>query len=425
MSDKKTVLPKLRFQEFNSCPKWEITTLGAISEPIEEKVGSKNCILMSVTAGKGLVPQKEKFGREIAGNSYKNYYVIRKNDFAYNKSATKQFPEGYIAMLTDYDEAALPNSIFTCFKITTEECVPAFINQLFQNNYHGEWLRRYIEVGARAHGSLNVDCTHLWNMPLALPKKEEQERIAEVLTKLDELIINESAKMDSLKDYRVGLMQVIFPKHESETPDYRFQEFCNSGAWKYVKLRNIAERITCRNRDNTVKRVLTNSAVNGVVDQNDYFDREIVSKNNLTNYFVIEKGDYVYNPRISTSAPVGPISKNKIGQGIMSPLYTVFRFKDDDCDFYEFYFRTTLWHRYVNEKSNTGARHDRINISFDDFMNMPVPVCPDPKEQEKIALFLKSIDTLIDNQERQIEVFNLHKKGLLQKLFPSLEEVLK
>lgn len=114
MNDKKTILPKLRFEEFNSYPKWEITTLGEISKPIEEKVGDKICTLMSVTAGKGLVPQKEKFGREIAGNSYKNYYVIKKNDFAYNKSATKQFPEGYIAMLTDYDEAALPNSIFTC-----------------------------------------------------------------------------------------------------------------------------------------------------------------------------------------------------------------------------------------------------------------------------------------------------------------------
>lgn len=425
MSDKKTILPKLRFEEFKSHSEWEITTLGEISEPVEEKVGQRNCILMSVTAGKGLVPQKEKFGREIAGNSYKNYYVIRKNDFAYNKSATKQFPEGYIAILSDYEEAALPNSIFTCFRITTEECVPAFINQLFQSNYHGEWLKKYIEVGARAHGSLNVDCNHLWSMPIALPKKKEQERIAEGLAKFDKLIINETAKLDSLRDYKVGLMQAVFPKHESETPVQRFQEFRNSGAWKYVKLRNVAERIILKNRNDTVKRVLTNSAINGVVDQNDYFDREIVSKNNLANYFIIEKGDYVYNPRISTSAPVGPISKNKIGQGIMSPLYTVFRFKDDDCDFYEYYFRTTLWHQYINKKANTGARHDRINISFDDFMDMPVPICPDPKEQEKIALFLKSVDALISNQEQKIEALKLHKKGLIQQLFPSFEEVLK
>lgn len=425
MSDKKTVLPKLRFQEFNSSPKWEVTTLGAISEPIEEKVGTKNCILMSVTAGKGLVPQKEKFGREIAGNSYKNYYVIRKNDFAYNKSSTKQFPEGYISMLADYDEAALPNSIFTCFRITEKECVPAFINQLFQSNYHGKWLGKYIEVGARAHGSLNIDCNYLWNMPIALPKKKEQEKIAEVLLEIDKLIISENSKLDVLKNHKIGLLQSLFPTHENKNPTHRFPDFLESGMWKHVRLCEIADRVIIKNKDNGIKRVLTNSAINGVVDQNEYFDREIVSENNLSNYYVIEKGDYVYNPRISTLAPVGPISKNKIGQGVMSPLYTVFRFKEEDYGFYEYYFKTTLWHKYINSKSNTGARHDRINISTEDFMAMPVPVCPDIKEQHKIASVLKSVDSLIFEQENRIKMLQSYKKGLIVELFPSIEEVLR
>lgn len=76
-------------------------------------------------------------------------------------------------------------------------------------------------------------------------------------------------------------------------------------------------------------------------------------------------------------------------------------------------------------KSNMGARHDRINISTDDFMDMPVPVCPNPKEQEKIALFLKGIDELIVNQEQRVEALNQHKEGLLQQLFPSLKKVIK
>lgn len=425
MNDKITVLPKLRFPEFNSCPEWEITTLGAISAPIEEKVGSKRCILMSVTAGKGLVPQKEKFGREIAGNSYRNYYVIRQNDFAYNKSATKQFPEGYIAMLTDHDEAALPNSIFTCFRITEKECVPAFINQLFQSNYHGKWLRKYIEVGARAHGSLNIDCNYLWSMPIALPQKTEQEKIVEVLSKIDKLIVSESSKLDIIIKHKSGLLQSVFSTHESQNPQKRFPDCLKSGTWKYVKLCDIADRVILKNKDNIIKRVLTNSAIKGVVDQNAYFDREIVSEKNLSNYYVIEKGDYVYNPRISTLAPVGPISKNKIGQGIMSPLYTVFRFNEEDHGFYEYYFKTTHWHKYINSKSNTGARHDRINISTDDFMEMPVPVCPNPKEQERIALLLKSIDELIIKQRQKVEELIRHKEGLLQQLFPSFEEVIK
>lgn len=76
-------------------------------------------------------------------------------------------------------------------------------------------------------------------------------------------------------------------------------------------------------------------------------------------------------------------------------------------------------------KSNTGARHDRINISTDDFMNMPVPVCPDPNEKEKIAVFLKNLDNIISDQEQKIELLKSYKKGLIQQLFPSFEEVFK
>ncbi|MDO9844573.1 hypothetical protein Q7480_06040 [Glaesserella parasuis] len=87
----------------------------------------------------------------------------------------------------------------------------------------------------------------------------------------------------------------------------------------------LANRVTVKNKDNAIIRVLTNSANDGVIDQGDYFDRDIANKNNLDGYYIIEFGDYVYNPRISNLAPVGPISKNKVGIGVMSPLYTVFR----------------------------------------------------------------------------------------------------
>ena len=189
-------------------PQWDICKLGKIVVPVEERAGTKKYTLMSVTSGVGLVPQVEKFGREIAGSAYKNYYVIKKNDFAYNKSATKQFPEGYISMLTDYTEAALPNSIFTCFRIV-DECDPRFFDHLFHNNYHGTWLRKYIEVGARAHGSLSVNTKHLWNMPIALPKLEEQQKIADCLSSIDDLISAEDKKLSALKDQDVYKRQPV------------------------------------------------------------------------------------------------------------------------------------------------------------------------------------------------------------------------
>jgi type I restriction enzyme, S subunit len=126
----------------------------------------------------------------------------------------------------------------------------------------------------------------------------------------------------------------------------------------------------------------------------DYFDKEIANQNNLLGYYIVEKDDFVYNPRISTQAPVGPIKRNKLARGLMSPLYSVFRIKEENLDYFERYFETTFWHNYLKSVANYGARHDRMNITLEDFYNMPI-LLPSPEEQTKIANFLSSIDKKI------------------------------
>jgi type I restriction enzyme, S subunit len=201
-------------------------------------------------------------------------------------------------------------------------------------------------------------------------------------------------------------------------PKLRFPEFSTTGEWKTTSLSNLAKKITTRNQDNLINHVLTNSAVEGVVSQSDYFDREVANPNNLENYFVIDEGDYVYNPRISATAPVGPISKNKVGKGVVSPLYTVFRFENHNNDFYEQYFKSNFWHPYLKNVSNTGARHDRMSISTDNFMLMPLPYHID-EEQQKIADCLSSLDDLIAAENKKLDTIKAHKNGFMQKLFPA------
>lgn len=211
-------------------------------------------------------------------------------------------------------------------------------------------------------------------------------------------------------------------KPKEIAPKLRFPEFCDF-KWEITPLRALADKVTERNRNNAITRVFTNSAIEGVVDQGDYFDRSIANQSNLTNYFVVEPGDYVYNPRISISAPVGPVSKNKLGTGVMSPLYTVFRFRNAENDFYEQFFLSSLWHAYIKNLSNTGARYDRITISDELFMNMPLP-CASPEEQRKIAACLSSIDHLIACENRKLEGLKKYKRGLMQKLLPPEGETL-
>ena len=200
-------------------------------------------------------------------------------------------------------------------------------------------------------------------------------------------------------------------------PKLRFPEFRGKEGWKSIPLNRLATRAKQKNRDEKIDRVLTNSAEFGVVDQREFFDKDIATQGKLEGYFVVELGSYVYNPRISSTAPVGPISKNKIGTGVMSPLYTVFKFKDDRNDFYEYFFKTTGWHTYMRQASSTGARHDRMAISSDDFMAMPLPVSS-PDEQQKIAECLSSVDELIGAESRKLDALKGHKKGLMQELFP-------
>ena len=202
-------------------------------------------------------------------------------------------------------------------------------------------------------------------------------------------------------------------------PKLRFGEFVDEPPWECPPLKKLAKRITQRNTHGADLRALTNSAEHGVVDQREYFDRDIAT--NTDNYYIMETGDYVYNPRISSTAPVGPISKNQFGTGVISPLYTVFRFRSDANDFFAHYFRSSHWHGYLRGVSNSGARHDRMAVTNDDLMQMPIPT-PSPRQQQKIADCLGSLDDLIAAEGRKLEALRQHKQGLMQQSFPQAGE---
>ena len=163
--------------------------------------------------------------------------------------------------------------------------------------------------------------------------------------------------------------------------------------------------------------VLTNSAVKGVVPQNEYFDREIVSEENLSNYYYVECGDFIYNPRISKTAPAGPIKRNRFTKpGCVSPLYTVFKIASNVSEeFYENYFESNLWAYEAYKVANYGARSDRMNITDKDFFNIKLPFPPLP-EQEKIARILSCWDDGIEKLSALIEKKKIQKKALMQQL---------
>ena len=203
---------------------------------------------------------------------------------------------------------------------------------------------------------------------------------------------------------------------KSDAPAIRFKGF--SDAWEQRKLSEITDKVTEKNAGLQYVETFTNSAEFGIISQRDFFDHDIAKLGSLDGYYIVKNEDFVYNPRISTSAPVGPINRNKLGRtGVMSPLYTVFRPHDIDTTYLEYFFKCGYWHSFMNFNGDSGARSDRFSIRDNVFFQMPIPI-PDIDEQRKIGELLTCLDNLITLHQRKFEKLTNVKKSMLEKMFP-------
>ena len=191
-------------------------------------------------------------------------------------------------------------------------------------------------------------------------------------------------------------------------PKLRFKEF--NDEWNYIKLSKISKKITLKNKNSAITNVISNSAKFGLISQTEFFDKEIANNDNIDNYFIIEYGDFVYNPRKSLEAPYGPINMYKLpNAGVISPLYLCFNIFDVNKLYLEWYFKSNYWHRYIYLNGDSGARHDRVSIKDDIFFDMNIGI-PTLKEQEKIGTFLSLLDKKIELQSKKIEDLKLYTK---------------
>ena len=203
---------------------------------------------------------------------------------------------------------------------------------------------------------------------------------------------------------------------KTEIPSIRFRGFDDD--WEQRKLSEITDKVTEKNAGLQYVETFTNSAEFGIISQRDFFDHDIAKLGSLDGYYIVKNEDFFYNPRISTSAPVGPINRNKLGRtGVMSPLYTVFRLHDIDTTYLEYFFKCGYWHSFMNFNGDSGARSDRFSIRDNVFFQMPIPI-PDIDEQREIGELLTCLDNLITLRQRKFEKLTNVKKSMLEKMFP-------
>ena len=163
-----------------------------------------------------------------------------------------------------------------------------------------------------------------------------------------------------------------------------------------------------------------------MIPQSDYFDRDIANRENTDGYYVIEHGDFVYNPRKSVTAPFGPVNIYE-GQeiGIISPLYLCFQVSGIEPTYLRMFFKGRSWHRFIYENGDSGVRHDRVSIKDDLFLQLPVSY-PTKEEQCKITALLSLLDERIATQRRLIEDLEKLMSSIVDRIFSDVDgEVVK
>ena len=261
-----------------------------------------------------------------------------------------------------------------------------------------------------------ISWSNLSKFTFMIPSRPEQEMIVKLIESVDNLIAVNQRKLAKLKELKQGYLQKLFPKNGSKFPQLRFAGFAD--AWEERKLSSISERVTRKNKNNESTLPLTISAQDGLVDQNDFFNKQVASRD-VTGYFLVKNGEFAYNKSYSNGYPWGAIKRlDKYDMGVLSTLYIVFRPTKINSQFLVSYYDTTRWYREVSKNAAEGARnHGLLNIAPTDFFNTLLVVPKIVDEQQKIGSFFKQLDDTIALHQRKLEKLQELKKGYLQKMF--------
>lgn len=274
---------------------------------------------------------------------------------------------------------------------------------------------KWVKTASMRSGQPGINANEYASYSFAVPSLPEQRKIADFLSAVDAVIAAQQAEVDAWEQRKKGVMQKLF----SQEVRFKADDGSEFPAWESATVGELFTFVTEKNKDGHINNVITNSAERGLVPQREYFDKDIAVDGNTKGYTVIRKGDFVYNPRKSTSAPFGPFNiyeRNEVG--IVSPLYTCLTPHDDEmAPYLAWYFKTNRWHPYiVTHGAQSGARHDRVGMTVALMEGIPV-LLPSLPEQRKIADCLASMDEVIQKSKDELAKWQELKKGLLQQMF--------
>ncbi len=397
-------VPRLRFGEFKKDGPWAKERAGHVFTNRIEK-GQSGLPIYSVTQNEGLIP-RASLDRRIDDVSEANANKKAcKGDVAYNMMRMWQGALG----------------------VAQEDCMvsPAYIvlkplagaHSLFYH-YFLKLPKILITLASHSRG-LTKDRLRLYyddfsQIFLPIPSYFEQQKIAACLSSLDERIAAEVTKLDTLKAHKKGLMQQLFPAEGETVPRQRFAEFREGGEWGSAFGNAIFDQITNKNHNSDLP-ILAITQEHGAIPRNLIDYHVSVAEKSIEGYKIVEAGEFI----ISLRSFQGGVEYSAY-KGICSPAYVVLRLKcGSSAHFFRHFLKTDQFIGQLN-KNIEGLRDGKM-VSYKQFSELLLPT-PSLQEQQKIAACLSSLDDLITAQAQKIELLKRHKKGLMQQLFPVMEE---
>lgn len=380
---------------------WDEKPLGKlfVKNSTKNNVGNSN--VLTISARYGLINQKEFFNKEIASDDKTGYYLLEKNDFAYNKSYSAGYPYGAIKKLRRYQDGIV-SPLYICFRQQVQDISLDFYEQVFEHGILNHQIKSFAQEGARNHGLLNLSVGSFFASKVPAPDVAEQEKIAKILTLWDRCIEVQKSYIEKLELRKKGLMQKML----TEKPH-----------WESKKIADIIEECRIKNDGLLIKEVNSVSNTKGFVSQIEQFNKSIASED-LSNYKVVEADCFAYNPsRIN----VGSIALNTTGnKKIVSPMYNVFKCKNDTNSIFLLMWIKGPKFKCQLRKYLSGSVRDSLNISDMSLFNISVPPLG---EQRDITVILSAADREIEVQKQKLSKLEKQLKSLMQLLLTGIVRV--
>lgn len=399
---------------FNHAGTLATSRLGDLCERVVRKnTDNQSKLPLTISSIDGLVDQRDYFNKIVAAKDMSGYYLLKRGEFAYNKSYSVGYDYGSIKRLNRYDEGCL-STLYICFAIKSDLIDSDYLEWFFNSLFWYKEMPNICAEGARNHGLLNVDTDEFFNLSITYPVDiEEQRKIAKILNSLDAKIASEKIETEKLKNLKSSMLTKMFPKEGEKVPEIRFDGFTDD--WEQRKLKEILIQRTEHQKISDDAPLLAFSYAEGVISPEDKKSnkRDFIMTDKYNKIFSrTELNDIIYNP---ANVVHGAIHRNKLGTGVVSPIYKIFMCNGVSPKFIGERLHTDKFILEVT-KFIEGTVVKLRTLSPEMFLEMSIEIPKSYEEQDRIGTYFTNLDNLIALHQRKYEKLLDVKKALLRKL---------